>query len=198
MSRLHTLTDIEPRSQMNPEAHTPSAYHVSWKGGTEVEVGALLAGMLRGLQPRGVIETGSGDGSTTAQLALALFENGHGRGLSLELDASSARKARNAIAAANVATFSVVEADALTYPYEKWPTANLRHIDFAFFDGSNRRDDEFRRLRPYLSPVAVVAWHDTGNGLNTRGQVEKLHKAGEITAPLYLPTPRGLALARLP
>lgn len=195
---LRSLTDLEPRTRLNPEAHTPSAYHITWKGGTEVEVADMLAGLTRALQPRAVIETGSGDGTTTVRIAKALVANGHGRLLSVEHDEAKAEQAKAALTAAKVATAYVTIGDALTIEYEHaWAPARLGIVDLAFFDGSNRRDLEYHRARPSLSKVAVVAFHDTGNGLNTREQVDALHEQGFITAPLYLPTPRGIALARV-
>lgn len=164
----------------------PECWHSTEEESTELEVTELIAGLVRGLQPRLVIETGSGYGQTTMAIAEALDRNGHGMLITYEHDpgrrASLPKHSRVKVEGASL------EADLVGVV-----------IDFAFFDSFPEfRVDEFRLFRQWMRPGTIVAFHDTapeasdGAGLALRMEIAELD-----LALIDLPIPRGLTLGEV-
>jgi hypothetical protein len=87
----------ETLAQLRARAlHPEGAYHAWPSGlwGIELEVGDCLWGLVRGLRPELVLESGTGQGISTRFLAAALSENLHGRLVSFEPDAELAAATR--------------------------------------------------------------------------------------------------------
>jgi predicted O-methyltransferase YrrM len=154
----------------------------------------FIAGLVRALQPRGVIETGTADADTTIQIGTALHANKHGRGATIDISAFRVTRARKRLGDLPV---SVFEGDATTFGWDVWQPARDRHVDLVFIDGGTNRGAEFANVLPHLAPNALTVWHDVGNDLAPAKVVRDLVTAGVLLEPLYLPTPRGLAVARL-
>lgn len=178
----------------NPDCRDPSRYHITRAGATELEVGAFLAGLTRVLQPRAVVETGTSRADTTIQLAEAVKLNGHGAVATIDIDLNRVQHARRRLAGLPVTVF---HGDATTFDWSVWTPVPRSPVDLAFIDGGVDRRAEFDNLRPFLAPGAFVAFHDVSNGLEPARVVKDLEAEGVITPPLYFPTPRGLALARV-
>src|SRR5262245_31124580 len=81
----------------------PEYWHAADSDSTEDEVGDLIAGLVTGLQPELVVETGSAFGYTTEKIGRALQANGHGLCCSLEIDEERAEIAAERCAGLPVA-----------------------------------------------------------------------------------------------
>jgi predicted O-methyltransferase YrrM len=164
--------------------------HPEWwsaidRDSTEREVTALVAGFVRGLQPEYVIETGTAFAQTTRAIGRALKKNGHGRLVSLEVNAKRVRQARRLCARLPV---DVVERSSLEFEPE-------RPVDFAWFDSlPELRVAEFRRYRPWMHAGTVVGFHDT-TVLAEKIKLEQLEDEGLLRC-LRLPTPRGVVFGQ--
>jgi predicted O-methyltransferase YrrM len=144
--------------------------------------------MVTALQPDCVIETGACVGNTSFAIGRALRANGHGELVTLEVDPGHAKIARRKCKGLPV---SVLELSSIDYV----PT---QPIDFAFFDSLARlRRREFERFLPWMHVRTIVAFHDTGPHHPVRRYLRPLEKAGLLLSPLYLPTPRGIMMARV-
>jgi predicted O-methyltransferase YrrM len=154
---------------------------------TECEVTALVAAFVVALQPELVLETGTAFGQTAKAISRALLANGHGRLVTLETDPGRVTLSRARCAGLPV---QVLEMSSLDYT----PDAP---VDFVWFDSLvELRPVELRRYLPYLSPRAVVGFHDTGPQHPLRHLLAPLEAEGLLVSPLYLPTPRGVCFAR--
>jgi predicted O-methyltransferase YrrM len=153
----------------------------------EMEVSALIGGLVRGLQPNVCVELGTYQGQTAKQIGLALAANGHGHLVSFEPDAHCRSLALSACQGLRVV---VMDGD-----FHQWQPQ--RPIDFAWVDHAEPCDhlDGVAWLAPLMSPRGVIAVHDTGTQFPLRDRLIKwciAHGWG----PLLLPTPRGMALLR--
>lgn len=154
---------------------------------TENEVLEMLHGLIRGLQPDFVIETGSAHGYGTKALGSALLANGHGRLVSLEVDPKRAQEASERASGLPV---TVLNQRSLDYTPEET-------IDFAFFDSLfELRAKEFKAYYPHMTPNTVVAFHDTSKHHSLWPEIDKLEEDGYIKG-IYLPTPRGITIAQV-
>jgi predicted O-methyltransferase YrrM len=144
----------------------------------------MVAGVIRGLQPGYVIETGSAWGQTAEAIGKALLRNGHGRLHSIEPDRQRAAFTRNRTDGLPVQVF---ECSSLDFT----PT---RTIDFAFFDSLlELRIPEFHRFRPWMREGTIVAFHDTRPGRDLRADIES-----ELDIRfIHLPTPRGITFGEV-
>lgn len=165
---------------------------------TEIEVSEMLAGLVRGLQPDYVIETGSAWGQTSEAIGKALKLNGHGKIVSLEVDDERVQYSKNRCKGLPVQCLQMSSMDFV--PEEE--------IQFAFFDSLfPLRTLEFKRYYPYMRKNSIVAFHDAkpghgggqfpdpGMDLRTAILVE-LENAGMLKA-IYMPTPRGIMIAEV-
>lgn len=177
-----------------PDCPNPGHWHAPDAHATEAEVTELVAAMVRALQPELVVETGTHTAATAIAIGRALARNGHGRLVTIELNAAKAAKATEAIARDFIETdagpsplpVTVVAGDSRAYTPEQ-------PVDFAFFDSSfDARVPEYRHLRASFSPRAVVMFHDTGPHHPLRDKLRQLDDLDLI----YLPTPRGVAIGR--
>lgn len=163
---------------------------------TEIEVTALIAGLVRGLQPRLVVETGAAFGQTTHAIADALERNGHGQLITFETD--SARRDLLSPHPLVEVHGSSLDADLSDRP----------PIDVAFLDSFyETRIPEFLHLRQWMRPGTIVAFHDTADGRGSHripsGQTLRQEIESELITPAYLagaidlPTPRGLTIGEV-
>lgn len=168
---------------------------------TEREVSELIFGLVRGLQPRLTVETGSAFGQTTRQISQALAHQ-PGKLITFEIDDERRRdlerRARTEAWAGNVEFRAAsLEAD----------LAGLPPIDLAFFDTYYElRVPEFHHFHRWMRKGTVVAFHDTApgrgahriqGGRSLREEIEAKLVAPGILAALDLPTPRGLTLGEV-
>lgn len=164
----------------------PEHWHSDDADSTEHEVTELVATFVRALQPELVLETGTAWGQTAHAVGRALQANGHGRLITLEVDAQRVQHARQRCAGLPVEV-------RLQPSLEFVPPAP---VGFAWFDSLfELRAAEFRRYRPFLLPQALVGFHDTGPQHPLRPDIEALRQEGlEV---LFLPTPRGVAFGQV-
>jgi predicted O-methyltransferase YrrM len=186
----------EPESRFTgPTAICP---HPEWwtstdDHSTEVEVSELIYGLVRGVQPDYCIETGSAWGQTARAIGEALAANGHGRLVSLDVDAD--RVAYSRVVCKDLPRVTIVQESAMDYT----PDGT---VGFAFFDSLfNLRVPEFLRYFPHMVAGTVVAFHDSAPG-HGGGQFESgrdLLNEIEVElkdhlAVIHLPTPRGITI----
>lgn len=158
---------------------------------TEIEVSDLAYGLVRALQPRCCVETGSGHGQTTRRIADAIVENGHGHIFAIENHEGRADALRDIPAA------TVVCLDSL-----EWTPPPGTTIDFAWLDSWYEfRVPEFVRYQPWMRSGTIVCFHDSapghgshripsGNDLRTEVE-DELKPYGSV---IHLPTPRGVSI----
>jgi len=166
----------------------PERWHAFDIQGTEVEVIAMVAGFIRGLQPSVVLETGTSRGFMAHAIGEALEANGHGTLHSFEPHGPTHTEAsKRCVGMDNVELHNAKSMQ----PWTHGP------IGFAWFDSLlELRQREFEHYLPHLSPQAVVGFHDTAPhfGNWTAPLVDVLHKSKFLV--LELPTPRGVILGR--
>ncbi len=183
-----TLAPESRFTRPRPDCPNPEYWHSTDDDSTEVEVTALVAAMVTGLQPEHVIETGTAWGQTAQAIGQALLANGHGHLTTLEPDHERAEASRVRCEGLPV---TVLEVPSLEFVPEQ-------PVDFAWFDSLlHLRADELRKFAPHMTPRAVIGFHDTAPHHPLRPDLTKLVTEGLITPPLYLPTPRGVCFARL-
>lgn len=169
-----------------PDCPHPQRWHSTDSDSTEIEVSELVAAFVRALQPNLVVETGTAFGQTAELIGRALQANGQGRLVTLEPDPERAEFSRQRCTGLPV---EVLQQSSLDYTPDE-------PIDFAWFDSLfHLRPQELIRFRPWFTPRTVVGFHDTGPQHPVRCSLEQLVGDGLLTAPLYLPTPRGVAFA---
>jgi predicted O-methyltransferase YrrM len=144
------------------------------------ETGRFLAALVRGLDPGLVLEVGTAIGYSTLHMAEAI---GHGRIVTLELDAERARQALDFLGRAGVADrVEIVEGDALeTIPELAGP------FDLLFLDAAKDQYPDYLALaEPKLSERGVLV-------------VDNLLMSGEVALPEDAETywrPQSLRAAR--
>src|SRR3954468_8525000 len=87
------------RSEARRVAPSEECPHPEWwtsvdSDSTEREVTKLIAGLIRGLQPQYVVETGTAFAQTTRAIGRALRKNGHGHLDSLDVNHARVVQAR--------------------------------------------------------------------------------------------------------
>jgi hypothetical protein len=155
---------------------------------TESEVTELVAAFVRALQPEFCVETGAAWGNTTFAIGEALLRNGHGRLETLEVEPD---RIAHVVRRCEGLPVEVLPESSLEY-------VPLLPVDFAWFDSlCDVRHIEFRRYLPMMHHRTVVGFHDTGPHHAVRAFIEPLVAEGLLAPLLYLPTPRGVAFARV-
>lgn len=164
----------------------PEWWHAADGQGTELEVTALVAAFVRALQPEYVLETGTHTGQTAHAIGLALLENGHGELETLEPDYEKCQIALRRCSYPKDLPVTVQQIKSLDFEVDRW-------IDFAWFDSLlDLRVLEFEHFRPWLSPGAIVGFHDTGPHKGDFGE-----QVAELGPTLQLPTPRGVTFLQV-
>lgn len=140
----------------------------------------LVAALVRALQPELVVETGTCWGWTAAAIGEALLLNGHGRLVTLEVDADKC--------AAAAERCEGLPVEVRCQPSLTWEPDET--IGFAWFDSLPQlRVEEFRRYVPWMRGQ-ICAFHDTSPNYGTL--------AADIAAlpvtAINLPTPRGVTI----
>jgi hypothetical protein len=151
---------------------------------TELEVTELVAAFVRALQPEYVVETGTCWGQTAEAIGRALQANGHGRAVSLEVNAKKVEHS----------TLRCVGLPVLVTMCSSMAFTPEEPIGFAWFDSLiPLRVQEFERDRPWLIKGSIVGFHDTSPHMGYGHEIEKL---GGLR-PIRLRTPRGVTFAEV-
>jgi predicted O-methyltransferase YrrM len=201
MSDEGRIGPVGPESRFSRPDHLcphPEYWSSTDDHSTEIEVSEMLAGLVRGLQPEYVVETGSAWGQTSEAIGKALKANGHGRLVSLEVDQERVDYSRNRCAGLPVDCRKQASLDFV--PEEE--------IQFAFFDSLfTLRVPEFNRYYTHMKKGAIVAFHDThpGHGggqfydynMDLRTAIlQDLENKGFLKA-IYMCTPRGIMIGEV-
>lgn len=186
------MTEYLPESTWTaprPDCPHPERWHAIDVLSTEREVSELVGALVGALRPDLVVETGTHHGWTSVAIGRALADAGVGRLVTLEIDTTCIPTARERCAGLPV---EVVEMSSLDYVPDG-------PIDMLWLDSLiDLRVPEYLHLLPWFSDRSVVGFHDTGpqHPPSLRRELDLLVDTGMIDPPLYLPTPRGVALAR--
>jgi predicted O-methyltransferase YrrM len=149
---------------------------------TERTVSELVAAFVRACQPEMVLEIGSHYGQTTALIAQAIKDNGHGQAVSLELDADLANVAR---ARCGDLPIEIVTVNSLEYVPDQM-------IDFLFVDGQLDRLADLEHFIPYLTERALIILHDMAHEVYAPQIPRMIELLGERY--ISLDSPRGLLI----
>lgn len=152
---------------------------------TEVEVSKLVAAFVVAVQPEFVVEIGSHYGQTTARIAQALEENGHGEFVSLEIDQGLHESA--SWRTQQYKKIQLICENSHNY-------IPPRKIDFLFVDGGLDRLSDVAHFEPYLTERALVIVHDTGHDPYDQQVLPILDILGGNH--IQLDTPRGLLIVK--
>lgn len=158
----------------------------------------MLAGLVIGLQPDIVIETGAAWGQTSEAIGWALRTNEHGHLYSFEPDLE---RHAHALGRTFELPVDVLPIESMT----DWEPSGT--IGFAFFDSTfPLRVPEFLHYRRWMNERTVVAFHDTapqaGGGqlddwYDLATQIEHLLVYPGYLRAIHFPTPRGLILGQV-
>jgi hypothetical protein len=168
------------------ECPRPDHWHTYDIQGTEAEVIDMVGGLIRGLQPEVVLETGTSRGFMALRIATALTDNGHGHLHSYEPDEEPYSYAVGNVWPYETATLHNLPS---MVPWEYGP------IDFAWFDSLlDLRWREFDFYYPHMSDRCVVGFHDTAPHF---GFWPAQVRFDDRLSIIDLPTPRGVILGRV-
>jgi hypothetical protein len=169
------------------ECPNPELWHTWDIQGTEVEVIEMVAGLVRGLQPEVVLETGTSRGFMAYRVAMALRENGHGHLHTYEPnEATWGEAVANTVHVSDVVTLHNLPS------MEPWEGGE---IEFCWFDSLlELRWAEFDFYYPHMSDRCVVGFHDTAPHFGNWAAQVRFDDRLEL---INLPTPRGVILGRV-
>lgn len=190
MPDLHRFIRSADSRTRHPELYTapnqPSA---------EDEVSDLLQSFIYALKPDYVLETGTSEGHTSIKLAAAMHFVGVGHVDTVEKQPQRYEMAKKNVIAANdsVGTPLPIHLHLSPDGWEGWKPPKGRMYDMAFFDATrDRRDEEYEYFKPYLSPGAMLFFHDSGDN-------HPSERTWAIDLPkIFVPTPRGLLIMQHP
>lgn len=180
------------KSMPTTECRVPALWSMFDGWTAEVETLEFLYGLVRLVKPQFILETGTWHGFGATAMGRALKENGFGRLVTLEIDATSCQVARERLRMHRLESIvTVLNQPSLTYE----PSGPL---DFLLLDSElGLREAEFKRFLPYLQQNAIIVFHDTSaeHGV-VRAGIERLQRSGVLNA-FFLATPRGIAVCQL-
>lgn len=125
-------------------------------GAVEVETGIFLYGLVRRMQPDVIVETGTSRGWSSACMALAMQDNGHGHVYTLDVEEYSGEKydLRERLSLDDHLTFIQCDSRAWQPP---------DNIDVLFLDSD------------HTLPFVLKEWQHFAPHLNRRGAVVLIH-----------------------
>lgn len=182
--------DVESRfTAPRADCPHPERWHSTDADSTEIEVTALVASFVTALQPDYVIETGSAFGQTSIAIGRALQANGRGHLDTLEPDLRRAEMVEVATSGLPVRVLRIPSLEFVPAP---------KSVDFLWLDSLiELRADELRRYHEWCTDRTIVGFHDAGPHHAVKPRIQELVIERLIEPPLYLPTPRGVAFARV-
>jgi len=172
-----------------PDCPHPERYTTHDIQGTEIQVIEMVAGMIRGLQPDTVLETGTSRGFMAKAVGRALLQNGRGVLHSYEVDEPTWLEAVDYVHHdGELEGTVVIHNEPSMSPWEHGS------IDFAWFDSHIQlREQEFDFYRQFFHSRTVVGFHDTAPHFGDWSH--SLMRRDDLRA-IRLPTPRGVIFAR--
>jgi predicted O-methyltransferase YrrM len=158
---------------------------------TEVEVGHLLAGLVRAVQPEQVFESGTYLGHTALLLARALAENGHGHLYTVENQPERAQAAQHLLRRHKKFATALC-GDSLQLLHDLPGSFQLAWLDSAY--ACRSMELQLLHSTGKLSPGAIVVVHDTAlhHPYDVAGELRSL----DWMVWMWLATPRGVAVGQ--
>lgn len=169
---------------------TPEDWHSPDSEATEDEITLLIGALVRAIQPEFVLETGTYFGHTAHEISMALFENGHGRLVTIEKESKTWQEANKRLA--GLTNVENIWGNTMEY-------VPPQTINFAFFDSwQEGRAEEFMRFynMGFLKGGTIVAFHDTAPHHQVWKYVKQLEDEGYIKS-ITIHSPRGLTIAQV-
>ena len=167
---------------------SPERWHAMDVDSTELEVSELVAGFVRALQPRNVVETGTAWGQTAKLIGEALVQNGHGHLVTSEPDPERWQHCVDLLEGLPV-TVLQQESLSVTLPGP---------VDFAWFDSLLQlRGPEFEHYRTWMEVGTIVGFHDTGPHKKVMMKTMARLERRRLLKPIRLRTPRGVTFAEV-
>jgi len=174
-----------------PECPHPERWSMYDSMTAEAEVLEFLRTLVTTLKPALIVETGSFLGVSTLWMAEGLRANGFGKIVSCEYDPVVFARAKEKIAASDLAEFIELRNES-SLGMEIEGTIDL------FFSDSDMpiRAAEVKRFLPQIRPTGLILMHDASSHLKiVRDAAFSLGAEGLVSC-IFLPTPRGLVLAQ--
>lgn len=186
---------MELQPDRSPHARSGAFHRPDPRGmGTESEVSELLAGHVRALKPRLIVETGTFHADTTEPMLRALIDNarcglgGELRTYEVDPDAITAAKERlSGVEAHPDAVLTIVP----TRLQEDVIALAGRRVDVAFVDSAYAaRAADVETLAPLMAPAGLLFVHDS----SMKPMLEQITEWRRSWNVIEFATPRGLAL----
>lgn len=174
-----------------PECPQPERWHMYDSMTAEAEVLEFLYTLVTTIKPELVVETGSFLGVSTLWIAKALRANGFGKIISCEFDPVVFGKAKEKIAASDLAEWIELRNES-SLEMQVEGTIDL------FFSDSDLpiREAEVKRFLPQIRPTGVILMHDASSHLKLVREAALSMESEGLLSCILLPTPRGLVLAQ--
>ena len=157
----------------------------------------MIRGLVAGLQPDHVLETGTFTGDMAEAIGLQLAENGYGHLTTVELDARLAHASATRLQRLPV---EVIQGDCIeeaTLAAAAISAEQHGPFELVWFDDlEENAAAEFRAYRPMMRPGCIVAWHDTAPWWPTRSLIDEL-EGDRLIRSINLPTPTGITFAEV-
>ena len=174
-----------------PECPHPERWHMYDSMTAEAEVLEFLRTLVTTMKPELIVETGSFLGVSTLWMAEGLRTNGFGRIISCEFDPVVFAKAKEKIAASDLAGYIELRNESSLEMQVEGT------IDLLFSDSDLPiREAEVKRFLPQMRPTGLILMHDASSHQKiVREAAFSLEQDGLISC-IFLPTPRGLVMAQ--
>ena len=174
-----------------PECPHPERWSMYDSMTAEVEVLEFLRTLVTTIKPERIVETGSFLGVSTLWMAEGMRVNGFGKIISCEFDPVVFAKAKEKIAASELAGFIELRNESsLEMKVEGT-------IDILFSDSDvDIRAAEVKRFLPQIRPTGLILMHDASSHMKVVRQAAFALEAEGLVSCIFLPTPRGLVLAQ--
>lgn len=147
----------------------------------ELEEKLFLYGLIRSIKPKIVVETGTHRGKTSLYMVQGLYDNGEGH-----------LHTADPIEWGQHENFKhIPELESFITFYQK-PGKDLivENIDLLFIDGFHEKLEvlaEIKALFPYLSPQAIVVFHDCDTATNILADVNGAIEEAKLNT-VWIPT----------
>ncbi|AXC14010.1 O-methyltransferase [Acidisarcina polymorpha] len=174
-----------------PECPQPELWKMLDSQTTEVEVLELLKTLVTTLKPKLVVETGTFLGHGTVKLAEGVKENGFGKVITVEFDASIHARAVKRFEDSGLAPWIESRLES------SLETVIDGSIDLLYSDSHlANREAEIQRLLPQLDPRGVLVIHDASSHFKLVPEAALRMEAEGLISAVLLSTPRGVVIAQ--
>jgi predicted O-methyltransferase YrrM len=174
-----------------PECPNPKRWSMYDSMTAEAEVLEFLRTLVTTVKPELVVETGSFLGASTLWIAEGLKQNGFGKVISCELDPVVFAKAQEKITSSELSPWIELRNES-SLAMEIKGTIDL------FFSDSDLpiREQEIRQFLPQINPHGLLLMHDANSHRKVVREAALRMEAEGLLSVVFLPTPRGLAIAQ--